>query len=263
MERINFKGKFIVRAELVLLTGLHIGGQDNTMEIGGIDNPVIKDERGIPYIPGTSLKGKLRTLMEYYHEKIDENQLVWAKKGEIKIHMCDDKDCPVCNLFGRNHGKHTFVNRENKIFENLMPTRLIVRDSKLIQESITEEMRNNLDTSYTEVKHENTIDRITSSANPRQNERVPAGARFKVEFVINVYNDEKVRYLKELITAMKLLEDDYLGGSGSRGYGKVKFENISIMFRDKGFYLGISDEKKLKKLNDITEKIDWESMKIE
>lgn len=254
---ITFKGKILVNADIRLVTGLHVGTEENTMEIGGIDNPVIKDSLGRPYIPGSSLKGKLRTLMEYFHGKINENDLVIAKGGrnQIKIHQCDEKDCPVCNLFGRNHGKHEFANSVKKEFENLMPTRLFVRDAALDEDSITEEMKKNLDTEFTEVKPENTLDRITSAANPRHNERVPAGAIFKSEFVINIYNDDNEKYLRELLTALRLLEDDYLGGSGSRGYGKVKFENIEIIYKDKGFYEGSKKELKMLKLDDLD---NWE-----
>ncbi|MBO8161628.1 MAG: type III-A CRISPR-associated RAMP protein Csm3 [Thermosipho sp. (in: Bacteria)] len=262
MKEIKFEGKFYIKADIVLITGLHIGTEENTMEIGGIDNPVIKDAFGKPYIPGSSLKGKLRSLMEYYHEKINANELVITKggKNQIRMHMCDDEDCPVCNLFGRNHGEHKFVNNIKKDFENLMPTRLIVRDAMLDETSITNEMLQYLDTNYTEVKPENSLDRITSFANPRFNERVPAGTKFKVEFVINTFNDDNTKYLKELFVALKLLEDDYLGGAGSRGYGKIKFENLKVVYRDKKFYLGESGEKILLSLENLTEKINWEEI---
>ena len=257
MREINFKGKYFVKADIVLKTGLHIGGEEN-MEIGGIDKTVIKDALGRPYIPGSSLKGKLRSLMEYYHEKIDDT-LVFTVKNSIRIHMCDDVDCPVCNLFGKTHGKHEQVSGKEVVFENLMPTRLIVRDAVIDESKITKEMMENLSINYTEVKPENTLDRITSAATPRFNERVPAGTVFKSEFVINVYNDDELKYLRELITALKLLEDDYLGGSGSRGYGKVKFENIKIVFKDKEYYKGNGSEKvyEIKELDNIN----WEDLK--
>ena len=103
---------------------------------------------------------------------------------------------------------------------------------------------------YTEVKFENRIDRIKGVAeHPRQTERIPAGAEFDVEFVVNIVTptfekDDKgkrgqdipeaeqkltaVRYKSEFISLLRsgihLLEHDYLGGSGSRGYGQVKFD---------------------------------------
>lgn len=114
-----------------------------------------------------------------------------------------------------------------------------MRDAYLIEDSITEEMRENLDTPYTEAKSENTIDRITSAANPRVTERIPAGAKFKAEFIVNQYDtgvSDDTKYLNELITSLKLLESDYLGGSGSRGYGKISLRNIKIEFRSKEYY---------------------------
>lgn len=233
------KGKYIISFDIVAKTGLHIGASNNTMDIGGVDNAVIKDEEGKPYIPGSSLKGKMRSLLEYAEGLIKPEELIFSKKDEeepIRIHMCDKEDCTVCNIFGRNHGKHKYVDGKEKVFVNATPTRLMVRDAKLDEKSITEEMKENIDLEWTEVKYENNLDRITSAANPRQTERVPAGARFKGEMVLNVLNDEDTKYLKKLIQTMRLLEDDYLGGHGSRGYGKIKFENIKITFRDKNYY---------------------------
>ncbi|QTA38791.1 type III-A CRISPR-associated RAMP protein Csm3 [Thermosipho ferrireducens] len=266
MKEIKFVGKFIIESEIELETGLHIGTEENNMEIGGIDNPVIKDSLGRPYIPGSSLKGKLRTLMEYYHEKIKPDLLVYTVKKDsesqsIKIHMCDEEDCPVCNLFGRNHGKHKFVSDKEKKeeeFKNLMPTRLIVRDSLLIEDSITPEMMEYLETKYTEVKNENNLDRITAIAHPRKTERVPAGARFSSEFVINVYEGDGIKYLKEFLRAMMLLEDDYLGGSGSRGYGKIKFKDVKIKFRNKNFYENPKIGEKCVEVN--LEEVNWEEL---
>lgn len=252
-------GKYIIEYEILVKTGLHIGASNNTMDIGGVDNAVIKDEEGKPYIPGSSLKGKMRSLMEYAEGVIEPEKMIYtintikgsSKKEDqekdieqqqegndnsIRIHMCDYFDCPICNIFGRNHGEHEDLNNKKKSFKNVTPTRLMVRDAKLDEKSITEEMKENIDLEWTEVKYENNLDRITSAANPRQTERVPAGARFKGEMVLNVLNDEDTKYLKKLIQTMRLLEDDYLGGHGSRGYGKIKFENIKITFRDKNYY---------------------------
>jgi len=264
---VKLLGKFVVNAKLEIVTGLHIGTAKDTIKIGDIDNPVIKDINGIPYIPGSSLKGKMRSLMEFYHGKLTPDLVIYVKKKEknqgenIRMHMCDEKDCPVCNLFGRNHGEHEFVNNEDekkesnsiddekkesnnrkKKFSNIIPTRLIVRDAHLIVDDNTKDY-----TEYTEVKFENNIDRITSAANPRQTERVPVGTKFGVEFIVNRFmvegEDDKEKYLNELIKAMRLLEDDYLGGQGSRGYGKVKFKNIKIEYRDVKYYSGKVDTK--------------------
>ncbi|ODN29661.1 type III-A CRISPR-associated RAMP protein Csm3 [Fervidobacterium thailandense] len=252
VREIKLIGKYIVEARLEALTGLHIGTSKDTMKIGDVDNPVIRDANGIPYIPGSSLKGKMRALMEFFHGKLKPDGMVYAKYPDIRLHMCDEKDCPVCGLFGRNHGNHNVVlKNERKEFKNISPTRLIVRDAKLVLDSITEEMRENMGEDYTEIKFENNLDRITSEANPRQTERVPAGAKFNVSMVVNRYAvaydddpsavDDGIKYLKELLIAMQLLEDDYLGGQGSRGYGKVKFEEIKITYKDIGAYEGKKD----------------------
>lgn len=216
MEELKLLGKVIIKGKIKALTGLAIGGSRVGVDIGGVDNPVIKDAEGKPYIPGSSLKGKLRSLLERAEGKKPNKKL-----GVARIHICEKKEeydqCPVCKIFG--------VPGEEKFSE---PTRLIVRDSLLIEESITEEMKKNLDLEYTEVKFENVIDRITSAANPRQMERVPAGAEFEFEMIYNVFDEKDKANLKEFFKSMQLLEDDYLGSSGSRGYGKIKFEEIEV-----------------------------------
>ncbi|AEH51251.1 type III-A CRISPR-associated RAMP protein Csm3 [Pseudothermotoga thermarum] len=257
------KGKFVVSCEIEAVTGLHIGTGRNSMEIGGNDNPVIKDAEGKPYIPGSSLKGKMRSLMEFAEEKVKENLLIEGKKGEIYMHMCDDPDCVVCGLFGRNHGDHTFKNGQKRDFtKSVLPTRLLVRDAKLVEDSISEEMKDYLDMEWTEVKWENSLDRITSKANPRQTERIPAGAKFSAEFVVNrlvVDNqDDGTKFIEKLIQAMKLLEDDYLGGHGSRGSGKVRFVNIKLSYRSKEYYEGSKKEEEILQadnLQQLTEKL--------
>ncbi|TDT51293.1 type III-A CRISPR-associated RAMP protein Csm3 [Fonticella tunisiensis] len=256
-KEISLKGKYLIEAKIELKTGLHIGTAGNSLEIGGVDNSVIKDAFGRPYIPGSSLKGKLRSLTEFHHDKLSLGNVIYSVYNEVKsennirMHMCRDENCPVCGLFGRNHGEHkVIIDNDGKIkpedfSDGIQPTRLIVRDAILDEDSISDEMRDNMDLDYTEVKFENNLDRITSAANPRQTERVPAGARFKCSFVVNVYNDDGNKYLNELITALRLLEDDYLGGQGSRGYGQVKFKDIKICYRDADYYKGNNqDERK-------------------
>lgn len=212
MERLIEKIK--IEATIKLLTGLHIGGNTDNVEIGGIDNPVIKlaNKGGQPYIPGSSLKGKMRSLME-------QSRGI-SKPGEIgEIEEKNPKLLKVRDFFG------FATNKDSK------PSRLIVRDAILTTESESELRSNpNLDMPYVEKKSENTIDRITARANPRSMERVPAGAVFNVEFVINKWredgkpevNDNKERDM--LYDAIRLLENDYLGGSGSRGYGQLKID---------------------------------------
>jgi len=208
----KIKNHIGINGQIRVLTGLHIGGSVDVMEIGGNDNPVIKNPiTGDPYIPGSSLKGKMRMLLEWYLNLVDDNG---------NVHECDEINCPVCRIFGVS---------SNKNIGNRGPSRLLVRDSTLDgnwKKSISEQ-----GLLITETKTENTINRITASANPRPMERVPKGAIFNFEMVYRVFdmgdegkNDEK--FLSYVFYALKLAELDYLGGSGSRGSGKVKFENL-------------------------------------
>ena len=81
----------------------------------------------------------------------------------------------------------------------------------------------------TEVKAENTINRSTSQAKPRQIERVVAGSRFGVNIVYNAVDiGQMLEDLTLLAKGMKLLQLDYLGGHGSRGNGRVSLENFRL-----------------------------------
>jgi CRISPR-associated protein Csm3 len=208
MEKLVKKIK--INTTIELLTGLHVGGSKESVQIGGIDNPVIRTIRKYkqddgsdtfdsqPYIPGSSLKGKMRCLLE---------QIAGSAKvgGNDKIN----------NLFGFS--------------QTNQPSKLIVRDAMLTPES-AQKLRDceNLDMPYTEGKWENVIDRVKGTAeHPRQTERIPAGVSFDVEFVINVWDDEKAEDLVNLLKkGINALENDYLGGSGSRGYGQIKFGEL-------------------------------------
>ena len=195
--------KIKIQTSITLVTGLHIGGSSDNVEIGGIDNPVIKlATRGNePYIPGSSLKGKMRCLLE-------------QAAGASKVGM----DKKVNNLFGITESKD--LNTDNQ------PSKLIVRDAILSKESKEALLAcDNLDMPYTENKWENVINRTKGIAeHPRQSERVPAGAVFNAEFVLNIWDDDKEDELLALFEkGIRLLENDYLGGSGSRGYGQIKF----------------------------------------
>ena len=201
MEKLVKKIK--IQTSITLVTGLHIGGSSDNVEIGGIDNPVIKlATRGNePYIPGSSLKGKMRCLLEQV-------------AGAPKVGM----DQEVNNLFGITESRT--LNTDNK------PSKLIVRDAILSKESKEALLAcDNLDMPYTENKWENVIDRTKGVAeHPRQSERVPAGAVFNAEFVLNIWDDDNEQELMALFEkGIRLLENDYLGGSGSRGYGQIKF----------------------------------------
>ena len=196
--------KIKYQTSITLITGLHIGGSSDSVEIGGIDNPVIKlaTKENQPYIPGSSLKGKMRCLLE-------------QAAGSPNV----GQDAKVNNLFGISE------NTKLHITDN-QPSKLIVRDAMLSEDSKAFLLEcDNLDMPYTENKWENVIHRTKGVAeNPRQSERVPAGAEFNAEFIINVWDNDDEQSLTDLfMKGIRLLENDYLGGSGSRGYGQIKF----------------------------------------
>lgn len=205
------------------VTGLHIGAQESSISIGGMDNPVVRDPiTNRPYIPGSSIKGKMRSLIERRlglrpHERpIGRN---------VYIHFCDREQtyvsCEVCQLFGIP------APQERQYWFCL--TRLRVSDVLLSDESAEELDHASTDLPYTEVKTEAAIDRVTSAASPRQTERVPAGAIFApLRISLFRYEGDPPGLLDRLVEGMELLEADYLGGSGSRGSGRVQFERFSI-----------------------------------
>ena len=189
-------------AQIRLETGLHIGASNAFAAIGAIDSPVIKDPiTNLPIIPGSSIKGKMRTLLaKVYNEKVAEKP-------------SDDSDI-LSRLFGNSND------------ERFKMGRLIFRDAFL---SNADELDSLGARSYTEVKFENTIDRITAEANPRQIERAIRNSTFDFELIYEITdkNENQVEEdFKVIRDGIKLLELDYLGGSGSRGYGKVAFENL-------------------------------------
>jgi CRISPR-associated protein Csm3 len=204
-------GKIFIKGKIVTLTGLHIGGSKSSLDIGGIDLNVIKTPKGIPFIPGSSLKGKLRTMLA----RLEGSEDVKADSDKIKQIFGDAGDNDK-----KGHA-----------------TRLLVRDANLDTEKFDKDFNGlELDASdYTESKWENTINRKTGTAeHPRQLERVPSGAAFDFEIVYDRFADKATSVENEtasdltlLRIAMRLLEGDYIGGSGSRGYGKIRFENVA------------------------------------
>ena len=180
-----------------LKSGLHIGASSENAEIGGVDKPIIRLKKdGQPYLPGSSIKGKIRCLLE-------------QRRGAAKVG--DNKE--VNHLFGYS--------------DDDLPAKILFRDATLIPDSEKALKDNyNTDLPYSEVKFENSIDRIAGKAsNPRQIERVPAGAIFEAQVVINVWSDDnedsQLALFKEGIT---LLEAVYLGGNGTRGYGHISID---------------------------------------
>jgi CRISPR-associated protein Csm3 len=247
--QLQLVGKLILSGDLHCETGLHIGAGKGSLEIGGADNPVVKDAFGLPYIPGSSLRGKVRSLLENAMGLTTPAELVYLSKRrgqEVRIHQSDRPDDEICLLFGRSPGRVEKV-EGGETGENraASPARLTIYDAPLDQESITAQMRENLDDEITEVKSENAIDRITSQANPRTLERVPAGARFKVRMVMDVLCEEDKALAARVIEGLRLLEDDALGGGGSRGSGRVRFGNLKLIWRNREFYSAGGDEAEL------------------
>lgn len=194
--------KYIITGKIEVITGLHIGGSKNDYEIGGIDNIVIKTKKDIPYIPGSSLKGKLRSLLAREH-------------GWLRV---EDDQPPISEIFGSSGDSH----------EKGEVSQLLVRDAIITLTESTDKKE------FVEEKTENRIDRKTGKAeHPRDMERVPVESTFDFEMVYDEYTFENgenksLDHLSEIKKALHLLMDDYLGGSGSRGYGKVKFNNVVI-----------------------------------
>lgn len=245
---LRFIGKLILEGDLECQTGLHIGAGKGSLEIGGADNPVVKDAFGLPYVPGSSLRGKLRSLLEQSSGLAVPSELVYLSKRkgqEVRIHQSDRPDDEICLLFGRNPGRMERVAGEAMDTTSASPARLTVYDAPLIPESISPQMRENLDDELTEVKSENAIDRITSQANPRTLERVPAGARFHFRMIMDVLCQEDRELVRRLVEALRLLEDDNLGGGGSRGSGRVRLAGLKMVWRGRGFYATGAAEQEL------------------
>lgn len=242
ISNIEFKSKVFVSGILTTVTGLHIGGSSTEMSIGGADSIVVRDPiTNFPYVPGSSLRGKMRSLLE----RVRGEMTIDLEKSQVKqVKYIKDLSEPLAqgaSLKSANPSSHPDA-LSTKLFgvaidkpdsvtsENVVPQRLLVRDAPLENPDDLDKAKNT-DMPMTEVKTEVAIDRITSKANPRQIERVPAGARFRFEFILNLYgNDSENDYIGYLFQCMELLQDDYLGGHGSRGYGRIKFavapENI-------------------------------------
>jgi len=218
MSKIRLIAKYKIGTTMELLSGLHIGDSKETTEIGGIDSPVVrrKDNRE-PYIPGSSIKGKIRCLLEQV-------------RGISVVGNCEE----VNKVFG-------IAEKTNTI-----SSRLIFRDAYMVKDEVFTKLEKGefTDMPFTEMKVENTIDRIKGKAKDggiRNIERIPAGARFNIEIVVNIVDDnweankpdhemqlvhqtKKKEVFSMLQEGIKLINNDYLGGSGSRGYGHVKID---------------------------------------
>jgi len=269
----------MINTKLRLITGLHIGGSDDTMAIGGIDSSVIKREVFVnedgsinydgsgkkiiePYIPGSSLKGKIRSLLEHAFGLIREQKRIYENHKDIKKQkkvgsvidsefIEDCKDCDeltkkkavlIVTLFGESAGGKGIKNR-------LKITRAIFRDSFLTKDSRRLFLEDKIKLS--EEKAENSINRVKVTANPRFLERVPAGVEFDFEVVLRKFKEDEKLPLKETMElGLLLLQNDTLGGGGSRGNGKIKFE-IFENVKDEELELKITE-----KMREIEEKLE-------
>ncbi len=281
-------GKLRLSSHLVVETGLHIGGGGESLDIGGLDKPVIRDPLTLqPYLPGSSIKGKLRSILERllnkplnrpggsgtYRYESDDLESGYTEIDNLLIPFEGARTCQVSRVFGSTGGSSgriktwietsiateqglekekdratdqpitkTISNEEyTSVKGRNAPARLIVRDCHLLEASADKLKKVDTGLYMTEWKFENGIDRITAAANPRQLERVPAGSEFKFELVYTVEDAAQAEEdLKNIAIALAILEDDALGGHGSRGYGKVKFQNFELHYHDVQQYLRVA-----------------------
>ena len=215
------KGKAIFSGTLTVETGLHIGAGSDFAPIGAVDSTFVRDTlTHVPTIPGSSLKGKMRTLL--------------AKKSATGyiLHSIDQDNDVIARLFG--------MAGKNKV----QPARLQFYDLFMTEDSKELFSQLDTDTYMGEIKAENVINRLSGAANPRFIERVPAGAQFAFKLVYNLETDDPQELqedLKTLKEGLELITYDYLGGHGSRGYGRISFADLTL----KGIGMPADQESKL------------------
>lgn len=210
--------KLVIEGTIVLKTGMHIGGSSDFSAIGAVDSPVVRDTLTcLPLIPGSSLKGKMRYLLAKE-----------LNNGILLNEPNNDQD-EILRLFGSSEK------------DKIRRARLKFNDIKLSNLAELE----TFNVSSTEVKFENTIDRKTAVAKPRQIERVIAGSKFDFEIFYNLDDIKEVeKDFENIKQGFDLLEFDYLGGHGTRGSGRIAFENLSVI-------TAVGDFEKINTLNEI------------
>lgn len=212
--------KILISGQIEAKTGLHIGGSKSSLDIGGVDMNVIKTPQGVPFIPGSSLKGKLRSLLAktYGSKGVTRKDYIRDSKQKDDNIVVDDDIESIYKIFGS-------PNKQGY-------TRIIVRDALLNKEHFKNEFKDaEMELEYSDVKVENRINRLEGTArDPRYLERVPTGAIFDFEMVYDVYDDElEDEHLSQIKIAMHLLQNDFIGGHGSRGSGQIKFNEVSLI----------------------------------
>ena len=258
---IHLTKKTVISGHIELKTGMLVGATETGIGIGGIDKAVIRNPiSNQPYIPGSSIKGKMRSLLEKNHEDKNYNKILVKVAGDednpVRIHKCDEQKCSICKVFGRPAESSLKPDKTR-----LGHTRLIVRDASLAGYIKDDKMdigangikylaeNRNMALPFTEAKTEVVIDRITSRATPRTFERVPAGTVFYLELVLNVFEgDDEEELLGLVFEGLKLVQDDYIGGQGSRGYGQVKFH-----IKEKEFH--IKENREIVKTPDVLKSV--------
>ena len=223
--------KLEITASIELMSGLHIGGSSEFSAIGTVDAPVIRDVyQDQPMIPGSSIKGKIRSLLSRQY---------CSEKGKLFVNHNDD-DERILRLFGSSEKKNGRIRMSRLIFSDAFLENSDDMKSKGI--------------ALTEVKFENTINRISAVANPRQIERAVRGSKYALHIVYNIEEEGETKEdMLTLSDGLKLLQYDYLGGHGSRGYGRVAFRDIQVRC-----VIGECDEDKLKEYNSILKEVEYE-----
>ncbi len=214
----------LIEGGIELVTGLHIGAGSEEMHIGGTDNPVVKNPvNRRPYIPGSSLKGKMRSLLEWQAGTVGETDgkpIGFGYASGIEDEKKRTRAENILKLFGGAPEG----DRDDAFIRRIGPTRLAFWDCPIDEDWVKQ--MDDRSVSYTEVKMENVIDRIGGAArDPRSNERVPAGARFDFRLTMRVHDGENL--FPEVLRGLRLVELTGLGASGSRGYGKVRFLDLT------------------------------------
>lgn len=206
-----------IHGVIACVSGLRIGGSKDDIEIGGMENPIIRHPiSGLPYIPGSSLKGRMRALLELKYSS--DTQQTGEPCG------CGKESCQVCIVFGPH----------KNVRHNLGPTRIIVRDANLTRnsEKVLTKAQEEKGIYFAEVKTENWVNRKTGVAGNqglRTQERIPAGTKFDFEIVLRIFDgDIEKKMVDFVLDGLSMVQKEYLGGSGSRGYGKVIFSDLFI-----------------------------------
>jgi CRISPR-associated protein Csm3 len=206
--------------EIVCRTGLRIGGSGGQLEIGAVDNTLLRDPvSGLLYMPGSSLKGKMRSGLEALKQNFN------SRRQPQDTDPCGCGECSVCRLFG------PYQNTTS----NAGPTRLLVRDLHLTEKA-REELRayEREGRSGIEEKTENLINRRTRAAtNPRTSERIAPGLAFELQLVLRIFDDDdRAALIGEVERALGQVVADGLGSSVSRGYGQIEVRNLQRSVRN-------------------------------